>query len=175
MWKINKWYNIEERRKKEDQNKWNSDTVLRQGSDHCIFLNMQWSDAFYLKWSLLDKPLKESYRQPFSTNWCSKQPWLPIYVLTLQPALPRLSKTFCNRNELHAYVIFSSLNHLFSFHDALNGHGNQKTALSYHIEEMRTCGVLEPKVSAFYSTSSPSSVKLGALYGRLPIPHWRSC
>ena len=35
------------------------------------------------------------------------------------------------------------------------------------MEEIRACGVLEPKVSAFHSTSSSSSVKLGALYGRL--------
>ena len=35
------------------------------------------------------------------------------------------------------------------------------------MEEIRACGVLEPKVSAFHSTSSSSSVKLGTLYGRL--------
>ena len=35
------------------------------------------------------------------------------------------------------------------------------------MEEIRACGVLEPKVSAFHSTSSSSSVKLGALCGRL--------
>ena len=35
------------------------------------------------------------------------------------------------------------------------------------MEEIRACGVLEPKVSAFHGTFSSSSVKLGALYGRL--------
>ena len=32
------------------------------------------------------------------------------------------------------------------------------------MEEIRACGVLEPKVSAFHGTFSSSSVKLGALY-----------
>ena len=35
------------------------------------------------------------------------------------------------------------------------------------MEEIRACGVLEPKVSAFHGTSSSSSVKLSALHGRL--------
>ena len=35
------------------------------------------------------------------------------------------------------------------------------------MEEIRACGVLEPNVSAFHGTFSSSSVKLGALYGRL--------
>ena len=42
------------------------------------------------------------------------------------------------------------------------------------MEEIRACGVLEPKVSAFHSTSSSSSVKLGTLYECLLLL-WTTC
>ena len=42
------------------------------------------------------------------------------------------------------------------------------------MEEIRACGVLEQKVSAFHGTFSSSSVKLGALCGRLLLL-WTTC